>query len=67
MLKRFVEINEAVKKALDDKSINKRHLFPNQEDLTKIEELLAAMNIVKAATERLQGNDMNLAVADEVR
>ena len=67
MLKRFVEINEAIRKALDDKRINKRALFPDQEDLSKIEELLDAMNIVKAGTERLQANDVNLAVADEVR
>ena len=67
MLSRFVEISPAIKKALDDRAINKRHLFPDEDDLTKIEELLDAMNIVKAGTERLQANDVDLAVADEVR
>ena len=66
MLSRFVEISPAIKKALDDRAINKRHLFPDEDDLTKIEELLDAMNIVKAGTEKLQANDINLAVADEV-
>ena len=67
MLSRFVEISPAIKKALDDRAINKRFLFPDEDDLTKIEELLDAMNIVKAGTERLQANDVDLAVADEVR
>lgn len=67
MLERFLEISEAIKKALDDRSINKRALFPEQDELSKMEELLDALDIVREGTERLQANDINLAVADEVR
>ena len=48
-------------------SINKLHLFPDQEELDKIGELLDSLNIVRAGTIDLQGNDKNLADADEVR
>ena len=66
MLMRFVKISDAVKKALVDRTINKFHLFPEESEFIKIEELLKALDIVRAGTERLQANDINLAVADEV-
>ena len=61
-----MKISEAVKKALDDRSIKKRALFP-EDELPQIEELLNALFIVREGTERLQANDINLAVADEAR
>ena len=51
MLVRFLDISQAIKRALDDKSINKRALFPDDEELTKIEELLDALDIVREGTE----------------
>ena len=66
MLKRFVRLSGPIRKALDDKSINKRNLFPD-DDYDMIHELLKALVIVQAATDLLQGNDVNLATADEVR
>ena len=59
--------SNAIKKALVDKSINKIHLFPDDEDFAKIEELLEALNIARAGSKRLQSNEINLAGADEVK
>ena len=67
MLNRFIEISVPIKKALDDPAINKRSLFPDDEEIEKIEGLLNPLNVVRDGTVSLQGNDVNLATADEVR
>ena len=68
VLERFVELKPAIKKALVDSSINKLSLFPKEpEETDKIDELLGALTIIRDGTVLLQGNDMNLATADEVR
>ena len=67
MLERFVDISVPVRKALDDPTINKRSLFPDENEMAKIKALLTPLIVVRDVTVRLQGNDVNLAKADEVR
>ena len=67
MLERFVDISVPVRKALDDPTINKRSLFPDEDEMENITALLKPLIAIRDVTVRLQGNKVNLADADEVK
>ena len=64
MLKRFLEVQNSVEHVLKDFGF--KEMFPSEEDLTDIGELVKALDHIEACSRLLGGNTVSLAKADKM-
>lgn len=63
-LRRFVDTQDPISHALQD--LKKRNMHPEEDEITFIEQIVAALEIVECASKELQKRDCTLAEADRI-